>query len=81
MEKIYDNGTCLLGSKKNIIKHTKETLKEFKRVGDDYVCDTCYLILDAIKNYNNDDILCVNYEGLFFKVICWNNDDDIREVK
>jgi hypothetical protein len=80
MGKIYDNDTCLLGSKKDIIKDTKKTLKEFKKCGDDYVCDTCFLILDAIKKYNDDDMLCVNYEGLFFKVICWTK-DDMREVK
>lgn len=82
MKNIYDNGTCLLGTKKNIEENTKKTLKEMQKINDDYVVDTCYLVLDSIKNYKDNDILFINYDkfnGLGFEIECFKESNIIKD--
>lgn len=82
MNNLYDNGTCLLGTKKDIENYSKKLLKDMQEIGDDYVCDTCYMILDTIKDYDITDILYIDYEkynGMGFDVKCWKQKDILKK--
>jgi len=74
MNNLYDNGTCLLGTKKDIYDYTLkiDTLNEEERQD----------ILREIKDFNDTDILCINYDcGMGLSIESWETTDIIKEVK
>ena len=83
MNKVYDNGHILLGTKKDIIDITKKNIEHFKEIGDDYVVDTCNMILDELKYYNNTNdntIFAIDYDSSMGVVVeYWNESDTIND--
>ena len=73
MNNLYDNGTCLLGTKKDIYDYTinsQDLNKEEKQE-----------ILEEIKCFNDTDILCINYDwGMGLSIEGWSLEDQIVEV-
>lgn len=82
MNKIYDNGTILLGTKKNIEKYAKKQVKHFKKVEDDYVVETFETILKELEEFSNETIVAINYDcGMGYSIDYWNEDSVIKECK
>lgn len=82
--KIYDNGSVLLGRKKDILEYTNKEIEHFKKVGDDYVVETFEMILEEVnyfKDYSDDMILAVNYDnGMSISIDFWEEKDVINNV-
>lgn len=82
--KIYDNGSVLLGRKKDILEYTNKEIEHFKQVGDDYVVETFEMILEEVnyfKDYSDDMILAVNYDnGMSISIDYWEESDVINNV-
>ena len=67
MTKIYDNGTYLLGRKKDIYEMT------LPRVNDDR---TALELLYELKDYDDESILCIDYlNPLGYSIIEWTSKD------
>ena len=74
MNNIYDNGTCLLGTKKDIYNYilNDERLETWEYED----------ILEEIKNFNDTDILCINFDcGMGLSIEYWENTDIVKEEK
>ena len=80
MTNIYDNGTCLLGTKKAI---TDYIIPQFLSYNDEdkTLSDEEYKdILREIKDFKDNDILCINYCGMGLSIEGWSENDKILEV-
>jgi hypothetical protein len=74
MNNIYDNGTCLLGTKKDIYNYilNDERLENWEYED----------ILEEIKDFNDTDILCINFDcGMGLSIEYWENTDIVKEEK
>ena len=80
MTNIYDNGTCLLGTKKAIMDYIIPQFisynDEDKTLSDEEYKD----ILREIKDFDDTDILCINYCGMGLSIEGWSENDKILEV-
>lgn len=54
MNKVYDNTNCLLGKVKNILKYTEEEL-----ITDETIDE----IIESLKEFNENDIVFINYSN------------------
>lgn len=71
---VYDNGELLLGKKIDIIKYMVKLYLEDKIESEDLK-----EIYDYIKDYEDYDVICVNYDngmGLSFDV--WTKEDKVN---
>jgi len=81
MNNLYDNGACLLGTKKAIKKHCKNLIKKYNNDDEDCVVETAKETLDEIEEFNDTDILCINYDcGMGLSIEYWETTDIIKEV-
>ena len=79
MYEIYDNGAMLLGNKKMIKQYALSQIDHFRDV-DEYVVETCKDILEEIKDYKDDEILCINYDnGMGISIDSWDSSDIRKE--
>ncbi len=79
MYNIYDNGEMLLGNKRMLKQYLLSEIDHFRSI-DEYVVENCEEILDEIKDYKDDSILCINYEhSMGFTVDSWDNNDIRKE--
>lgn len=74
MNKIYDNGTCLLGK----VKQIKEMIG--KQTSEDEMLIEIY---EELNNYFKDnDIVCINYDnGIGYSIDYWNEDSIVKEYE
>ena len=75
MNKIYDNGELLLGTKKDILKYQQELIEKDMIEKEDYE-----EIIDFLKDFKDTDIVCINYNngmGLSFDI--WSSKDIIKD--
>lgn len=73
MNNLYDNGTCLLGTKKNIVDYIINTDTIEQEDKDN--------ILQEIEDFDDTDILCINYDwGMGLSIDGWSQEDKILEV-
>lgn len=73
MNKIYDNGTMVLGCVRNIKTYLKENAEETWEIED---------ILQELETYSNDTIVVVNYDlPIGYNITYWNEDDFVKEYK
>lgn len=74
MNKIYDNGTCLLGK----VKQIKEMIG--KQTSEDEMLIEIY---EELNNYFKDnDIVCINYDtGMGYSIDYWNEDSIVKECE
>ena len=76
MNKVFDNGELLLGTKFNIETYCKEKMSHFLQICDNYVAETFQEILEEISDFEDTDILAVNYEsGMGMSIDCWGRND------
>ena len=70
MTKIYDNGTYLLGRKKDIYEMT---LAQIVEDNDD---QEALELLYELKDYDDESILCIDYSNpLGYSIIEWKGKD------
>lgn len=80
MNKLYDNGSMLLGRQKDIVEHAKKLIKRYKRVGDTTGLEDMEDTIEELKNFKDNDILCINYEnGMGLSIDCWEEKDEVTE--
>ena len=71
MTKIYDNGTYLLGRKKDIYEMT------IPHVNDD---QEALELLYELKDYDDESILCIDYSNpLGYSIIEWKSKDALNK--
>ena len=71
MTKIYDNGTYLLGRKKDIYEMT------IPHANDD---QEALELLYELKDYDDESILCIDYSNpLGYSIIEWKSKDVINK--
>lgn len=73
MNNLYDNGTCLLGTKKDIYDYilNDERLESWEYED----------LLNDLKEHSDDTIICVNYDnGMGYSYDYWETTDIIKEV-
>lgn len=69
MNKVYDNTNCLLGKVKNILKYTKEEL-----ITDETIDE----IIESLKEFNENDIVFINYSnGMGYSIDAFDERDVI----
>lgn len=74
MNNIYDNGELLLGSVKDIKEYTLNNMLVYENDEDNME------ILDFIKDYKENDIICINYDngmGLSFDI--WQESNKVEQ--
>lgn len=74
MNNIYDNGELLLGSVKDIKEYTLNNMLVYENDKENME------ILDFIKDYKENDIVCINYDngmGLSFDI--WQEIDKVEK--
>ena len=79
MNKIYDNSEYILGTAKQLKLYCKESLNDFPCIsGDSEILD----LLDNIKDYDDNTILCINYAcGMgSYIVASFDGKDYIKEM-
>ena len=77
MNKIYDNGEMLLGRKKDIEQHC---MKLIIKNDDEEIKESAKEIIEEIKEYNDNDILCINYDfGMGILIKHWEDKDEVIE--
>ena len=81
MNNIYDNGYQLLGNKKMLEEYTKKNMEHMKKVGDDYVVETCEEILEILQQYEDDNmVFMIDYDnGMGFTYKIWDAKDIINK--
>jgi hypothetical protein len=74
MKKIYDNGYGLLGEKQYLVRYLKGSMK---------LSDMEDLILDMLKEleqYNDTDVLYINYDfGMGYHIESWEERDIMKD--
>lgn len=74
MNNLYDNGTILLGTKKNIVEQIYNNMLEEEQ--DELYQD----ILDDLKDLKDDTIVALNYDnGMGYSIDYWEKEDIIKE--
>lgn len=74
MDNIYDNGTMLLGTKKNIINYV------FNCDIDTEDKETWYDIFKDISNLSDNDVICIEYDnGMGYTIDYWQEEDKINK--
>lgn len=75
MNSLYDNGTILLGTKKDIVNQIYNNMLEEEN-------DEEYMeILEDLKNFKEDTIVALNYDnGMGYSIDYWDSNDKL-EVK
>lgn len=74
MNNVYDNGELLLGSVKDIKEYTLNNMLVYENDEENME------ILDFIKDYKENDIVCINYDngmGLSFDI--WQEIDKVEK--
>ena len=75
MNKVYDNGEMLLGRKNDIEKLCLKLIIQ----GDEDITETARETLEEIKEYNDSDILCINYDsGMGLEIESWKEIDEVK---
>lgn len=80
MNKIYDNGSLMLGNVEMVIN---EIEKELKNGIDMFDIDMEELLKDLKelrnKDYDNDMVVCINYDrGMGYSIDYWNSNDIVK---
>ena len=74
MNKVYDNGEMLLGKKNDIEKYCLKLIIQ----GDEEIAKNAEDILEEIKEYDDSDILCINYDfGMGLLIKNWKERDEV----
>lgn len=74
MKNIYDNGTVILGEVKKIKEYTEKQFK--KELIEDYEREE---ILEELKDFNDNDIVAINYDcGMGLSIEGWEPNDIIK---
>ena len=68
MNKIYDNGYCLLGKVEDILNYV-----DIENIDDDTTKD----MIDELKLYDKDSIVCINYDNAMGCIIEEFREDSI----
>lgn len=69
--KLYDNGTILLGAKKDIINYMNNAVNLDEEDKEE--------ILDFIKDFNDNDIIAINYDcGMGLSMDAWTENDILK---
>ena len=79
MNKIYDNGYCLLGKVEDILNYV-----DIESIDD----DTTKNMIDELKLYDNNSIVCVNYDNAMGCIIeefredsiIWESEENGKEI-
>lgn len=75
MNKVYDNGEKLLGKKNDIEKYCLKLIIQ----GDEEIAKNAEDILEEIKEYDDSDILCINYDcGMGLYTEKWEETDEVK---
>lgn len=75
MERIYDNGTCLLGQVKKIKEYNDKLYKENNIDEEEWI----YLLKELVW-YEDSDIVSINYDnGMGMTLEVWKEKDIIEE--
>lgn len=76
MNKVYDNGTMVLGTKKDVEKYLKDNM--FTSDMEDEIFE----ILKDIQEEKEDTILAINYDlGMGYSIDYWTTEDIVMEKK
>lgn len=80
MNKIYDNGALMLGNVKDLIM---EIEREIKQDIDMFDIDMEELLKDLKKlrdiDYDNDMVVCINYDnGMSYSIDYWCSNDIVK---
>lgn len=77
MNKLYDNGEMLLGRKNDIEKYCLKLIIQ----GDEMLTETAKETLEEIEDYNDSDILCINYDtGMGLEIESWKEIDEVKKI-
>jgi len=73
MNNVYDNGTILLGTKKDIVQQIYNNMLEEEQ-------DDLYMeILEDLKDEENDTIVAINYDlGMGYSIDYWEKEDIVK---
>lgn len=73
MNKVYDNGTMVLGSVENVRTYLLENMEYYEE--DELEIKN---ILEDIDELGNDYIVAINYDfGMGYAIDYWHNKDDV----
>ena len=73
MNKIYDNGTIILGSIIDIKEYICKNCENFEEVKE---------IIEELENYDSDSIVAINYDnGMGLSYDFWTERDMIKECE
>ena len=73
MNNIYDNGVLLLGINNDIINY----LNYCSKTSD--MEEEIHDILEEVKEYKDDNILCINYDnGMGYTIDIWDSQDIVK---
>ena len=76
MNKIYDNGAVMLGEIKKIREYTE------KQYDDNLIDEELKVdILNDLKDYKDNEIVVINYDGIGYSIDCWSPEDIIEECE
>ena len=72
MNNLYDNGTILLGTKKNIVEQIYNNM--LVEEDDEYYME----ILNDLKDFKDDTIIALNYDnGMGYSFDYWDENDKL----
>ena len=75
MNNLYDNGTILIGTIKDVKKYMEKQLQQ----NDDAYVDDIKDILEDIKDLDDNSIISINYDwGMGYIMNYWNDDDIVK---
>lgn len=75
MDKIYDNGTVMLGNVKKIKDYTERLFKD-KRIDEEEYLD----IKKELSYFEDNQIIAINYDcGMGLSIEDWSPEDVIKE--
>lgn len=74
---VYDNGCCLLGSKKAIVNLTRQYMK--KNEEEDLINEE---LINELADLKDDTICYVNYDnGMGYTIEYWQKDDKYEVIE
>ena len=77
MNKVYDNGYRLIGTKKDLEKYCNKLIKESD---DEEIIDLAKETIEEIKDFEDNTIIAINYEntmGLYVDEV-WKERDEVK---
>lgn len=78
MNKIYDNGTMLIGN----VKMIKDMIKNNLEKGSIDDLDLITEILEDIKDLEDNTIICLNYDNpMGYSYDYWDEEDIVKECE